>query len=504
MPRLAVPALLAVVTAGCPSPRNPFGPPVDPPAAPAAPIGFGLGSAGNDQVRDVAVDASGNIYVVGQFAGSVDFDPSTAAAVLSSLGGEDVFVARYSPVGALTWAIQLGGPADDAVHGLVLDQLGNLMIGGAFLGTADLDPGAGITAFTSNGGRDAWIASYSPAGVLRWARGFGNAGDDAILDVAAGTDGTVVTVGTFSGTMAVDPGQGIAVVSAGGTDGFVASWSGAGAARWAFSVGGEGSDAARAVGPGPSGALFVGGSFTSSADFAPGTATSGLTSLGGSDAFLARFTDTGALTWVRGFGGTLDDAVSQGGLAVGSSGFIYATGEFAGTADFDASSLADGRTSSGLSDIFLVQYTAGGDFGWVVAAGGTGTETAAGVIVGAGGEVTITGGFEADARFDPGVGATFLRAQGTGGASDLFLAQYGPTGSFRWAVGVGAPLTGASSRTSGAAVAAHGSGDVVVGGRFFGSADLDPGSALAVLISLGGADGLVARYTAAGVLARRP
>lgn len=495
---------LALALAGCPTPDNPFGPPVTPPPGGSPALALRLGGPGDDRVRDVVVDGSGNTYVTGQFAGTVDFDPSGTTQALTSLGEDDVFLARYSPTGALAWAVRLGGSGQDSVGALALDPAGNLVLGGSYTGTADFDPTATTVAFTSNGGRDAWLASFSSAGTLRWARGFGGSADEAVLDVAAAGTGALYAAGHFSGTSPVDPGQGIAVISAGDQDGFLASWTAAGTLRWAISVGGTGADAAHAVATGAGGAVFLGGAFSGAADLAPGAATVAVISAGGTDGFVARYDEAGAVAWARGFGGPADDQVRPGGLAALADGSTYATGDFTGTADFDGGAAVLARTSLGQADGFVVRHGPDGALVWALTMGGAEDDAGLSAAVAANGGVIVTGAYGGTARFDPGAAATSLIARGSAGATELFVVRYSAAGSFAWAVGVGGAVSGGQAQGSGSGLAVDGSGNVVVGGSFYGSADVNPGSGLAVLTSLGGADGLVVKYTGAGGLALSP
>lgn len=504
-PRLAAVAALVLLSAGCPNPRNPLGPPIDTPGpGPGAAIAFRLGEFGPDVVKAVATDPGGNIFIAGEFTGSVDFDPSPSALILTSLGGTDVFLARYSPLGDLIWARRIGGGQNIGVNALALDGAGNLLIGGAFEGTANLQPAGGVTSFTSNGGRDAYVASYTAAGGFRWARGFGGPLNDEVLGVMFQGDGTAYASGVFAGTMPVDPDAGLAVTTAGGDDGFVASWDANGGTLWAFSVGGLGADTAAATAPAPGGGVYIGGTFTGIADFGPGTTTAALTSLGDTDAFLARYTAGGQVTWVRGLHGSSAVRIGPNGLASTPDGELVATGTFAGTADFNAGTGVASLTSAGLRDGFVVRYTASGDFGWTVGLGGATDDAGGAVAVTPNGEVSVTGSFTGVARFDPGAAATALTALGSSGATDMYVARYSASGVFRWAVGIGGPLVGESFRTTGTSLAADPNGNVVAGGRLFGSADVNPGTTLTVLSSLGNADGLVVKYTGAGALATRP
>ena len=63
--------------------------------------------------KDVATDAAGNVYVTGSFKGNCDFDPSAGVTQLTSVAERDVFVAKYSQAGELTWVRQLNGPLNE-------------------------------------------------------------------------------------------------------------------------------------------------------------------------------------------------------------------------------------------------------------------------------------------------------------------------------------------------------------------------------------------------------
>jgi len=56
----------------------------------------GVGGNGNDQAMDIAVDAAQNVYITGFFNNTGDFDPSSSTANLTSLGGNDIYFAKYT------------------------------------------------------------------------------------------------------------------------------------------------------------------------------------------------------------------------------------------------------------------------------------------------------------------------------------------------------------------------------------------------------------------------
>ncbi len=127
---------------------------------------IGMGGTGSDLGSDVEVDAAGNVVVTGRFSTSVDFDPGAGQTVLTTKGGTDAFVARYTTAGALDWVRQFGGSLGDAGNGVDLDAAGNVVVTGYFSGTVDFDPGTGVSNLTSAGDNDIFVVELSAAGGL--------------------------------------------------------------------------------------------------------------------------------------------------------------------------------------------------------------------------------------------------------------------------------------------------------------------------------------------------
>jgi len=91
---------------------------------------------GRDEGQAVTVDGVGNAYVTGNFESIVDFDPGPGTFNLTSVGGSDIFVAKYSSSGALVWARRAGGAtpgfATDNARDVAIDGAGNIYIAGSF------------------------------------------------------------------------------------------------------------------------------------------------------------------------------------------------------------------------------------------------------------------------------------------------------------------------------------------------------------------------------------
>lgn len=82
----------------------------------------GNGEISGAQSQDLAVDASGNVYVTGYTYGDL------AAA---STGSQDIFLRKYDPMGNDLWTWQYGTALDDIGMALALGKQGNIYICGS-------------------------------------------------------------------------------------------------------------------------------------------------------------------------------------------------------------------------------------------------------------------------------------------------------------------------------------------------------------------------------------
>ena len=120
---------------------------------------------------------------------------------------------------------------------------------------------------------------------------------------------------------------------------------------------------------------------------------------------------------------------------------------------------------------------------WVERFGGTGVDQAYSVAVDASGYIYVCGAFEGSVSFG---GATFTSV---GGANDIFLAKYTPTGAHVWSKGMG--TTGNDYAKS---VAIDPTGNVVITGQFTGSMSFGGSTLIA-----NGTDVFIAKYLPTGL-----
>lgn len=375
-------------------------------------------------------------------------------------------------VPATGWSKRIGDVRDDGVYAATVDPMGNVIVAGRLVGPTRV--GDGMIA--GGGGTDAFVASLRSDNSIRWARSFGGSGTDVATGVAADPGGSVVVVGTFSGT--VDFGRG-AVTSMGDTDVFIVSLTPEGVVRWVRTFGAEGADTANAVAVDTAG-VYVTGSARNGLDFGGGF-VAGTTS---PDPFVMALGPDGSFRWVRRYSAVSPRTGSGAGfgVAVGSDGGVVATGYFQGAPTFGGDVLA----SAGNFDLFVVSLTAAGAQRWSKRVGAASADWAQAVTLDASNNVYITGYYQGSVDFGGGL---VTAPSGTDG----FVASYTSTGSYRWARRMGG-ATGVFGNATGYGLSIDPAGNVIVGGSFSGNVDFGGG----FRASAGNTDAFLASYTAAG------
>lgn len=248
-----------------------------------------IGGTEADRGTAVTTDASNRVYVTGSFNGTVDFDPSSTTKNLTSAGGKDAFLARYSSGGSYSYARRIGGTSNDEGHAVVVDPSSNVYLTGYFAGTADLDPGSSTKNVTGAGSNDVFIVKLDSSGNYSWGKRVGGSGDDRGRGISRLSNGDIAVIGDFSGTVDFDPSSTTKNKSShGSTDAFFLRLSSGGSYKSAVAIGGTGVDRGRAIAVDKNDKLYALGHFFESLALDTGEGTVNLTSSGGKDLFLVR------------------------------------------------------------------------------------------------------------------------------------------------------------------------------------------------------------------------
>ncbi|TRX37096.1 FG-GAP-like repeat-containing protein [Flavobacterium restrictum] len=316
-----------------------------------------MGGSSDDYGNGITVDSSGNVYTTGSFINTADFDPSpTGTFNLIAAGKSDIFVQKLDASGNLVWAKAMGRSSIDSGYGISVDSSGNVYTTGFFQGTVDFDPSStSITTLTAVGNSDIYVQKLNASGNFVWAKAMGGSSGDIGYGITVDSSGNVYTTGYFTGAVDFDPSSTgtFNLTPVGIGDIFVQKLDASGNFVWAKSMGGSSDDYGYGISVDTSGNVYTTGLFQGTVDFDPSsTGNTNLTALGGQDIFVQKLDASGNLVWAKAMGGSSDDYGY--GISVDTSGNVYTTGLFQGTADFDPSSTsATNLVSSGSYDIFV-------------------------------------------------------------------------------------------------------------------------------------------------------
>ena len=384
---------------------------------------------------------------------------------------------------------QIGGVGTELLDAQVMDAAGNVYLAGTFDQVADFDPGPGTTPWMvpQGSGSDEFVAKYTPAGAIVWAKRFGgSAGDGPVRGLAVDAAGNAYVTGWFTGT-ADFGGRSLAATNSNGNAYVLKLDAATGGTAWVSGAGGAGRSAAWGVAV-DGDAVYCSGFFDGQADFDRTASyadnhdvlkSAGTGKTPPADALIWRLRTDGAFVSAWGIGGTgTEDAR---GIAA-ANGTVYLHGNFSGTADFDPSpTAAVTRTSVSGRDLFLASYTPIGSslrVNWVHTMSTLDTTTTtwmtpSGKIALDATSLYLPGQYRMTVDFDRNNGVSDARDTLTSvaGSGDVFVAKYNlANGSLAWVRGVGGP----GSESGGSSVAVTDTGMVYVGGVFSQTVDFDP------------------------------
>jgi hypothetical protein len=224
--------------------------------------------------NSIKVDAAGNSYIAGFFNDTTDFDPGIGVANLISIGIIDAFILKLDMNGNYLWVKSFGNTLYNRANALELDQLGNVLLTGYFVGTVDFDPSPNVFNLNTNGIGDVFILKLDPAGNFVWAKNIGGFYFDIGNCITADANGNVYIVGEYEGTVDFDPsantfnltpdtGVGTFLLKLDATGGFI----------WAKNLGGSTANIGRSIAVDNNGNIYATGYFSKTSDFDPDIAT---------------------------------------------------------------------------------------------------------------------------------------------------------------------------------------------------------------------------------------
>ncbi len=380
------------------------------------------GATNSDQSHAITTDVNGNVFVTGDFIGSITFGSTT----LTDGGSGGYFIVKYSPSGIVQWAQNINGYGTS----LATDNVGNLYVTGNYVGTKTF----GSTTLISLGSSDVFIEKIDPSGVVLWAKSAGGASnDDSGTAITFDGGANIYLTGNYRsdsikfGTFSLNN------IGTNNTDLFIAKYTAStGTFIWAKRAGGNRYDYGNGIVSDANKNAYVSGSFSSdSIKF--GTSPTLISSASGAtNMFIAKYDSTGTVVWSKKIECLWGDLIAYEIKTDGTN--LYTSGEFQGVSvKFGSDSLIN--NSSGSTDMFVAKYDFNGNAIWGRSAGGANYDYSKNLSVDAAGNVYTLGTFTS-ATFlfgtDTSINNTSASAQ-----ADIFLAKYNTNGNFLWTQKIG-------------------------------------------------------------------
>lgn len=450
---------------------------------------LGFGSTGADVTVASVVDATGNIYSVGTFSGTIDLDNSASNYTVTSNGQSDFYILKTDAAGNFIWANAFGGTGYDGVTSIVINSSGELIVVGAFRNTVDFDPSVAAANITSSGIDDIYIAKYSQTGNYINAVKIGGTAIDSPRSIKImNTTNDIVIVGSFQGVCNFNIAPLTTTASSAGyEDIFFACYSNSLTLNWAKTLGGVTTEYATSVDVDASNNVFITGCFNGSIDFDPGVQTNTLTSLSGSpDIFVAKYDNLGNYLMAFNIGTTSTDGPSR--IVIDALNNIYVGGYVAGSvADYDPSpATATINPVSAYRYGFIAKYNNTGAFAWVNAITSNysmGVEVRA-LALDANNNVLVGGIYSGSIQPQ----GQFTNYETNNGGTDIFIVSYNSAGSYIYHA-----LYGGNGYEDITKITCTGN-SFIVSGVFENTVDFDLTATTHTLLSAGQTDGYLSKY----------
>jgi len=378
-----------------------------------------LGGGGEDSGRGIAVDSSGNAFVVG-ITNSPDFNIRNAFQSTITGLTEDAFIAKISADGTnLLFSSYLGGSDIDQAFAVALDSAGDAYIGGS---TASANfRTVGPLQATYRGNFDAFISKVKGDGsALVYSTFLGGGAIDEVYGIAVDADKNAYVTGTTTSTN-FNIANAMQTSNAGSSDAFVTRINAQGSALvYSTYIGGFRLDVGYDIAVDTSQNVYITG-HTFSDDYPLANPLQD-TNRGNADAFVTKLSATGSsLVYSTYLGGALGDFGR--GIALDSNANVYIAGRTA-SINFPTNNPLQ-LTNRGNQDAFVAKMDfSGSQLVYSTYLGGAADDLGFGIAVDSAGNAYVTG----DTRSTDFNTKNPLQAANRGGI-DAFVSKVNAAGS---------------------------------------------------------------------------
>jgi hypothetical protein len=270
------------------------------------------GGTNTEFPKSITSDASGNIFVAGEFSSSPMIIGTYA---LNNAGLFDMFVTKFDPLGNPLWASRAGTAMEEGATTITADALGNTYVGGYFENSTIVF-GTDTLRNSASPNEGMFLVKYNATGTIQWAK---SPVGGCHIQSASASGGDIYITGSFFDSVTFET---TTILSAGNYDIFIAKYDSDGNLIWVKKEGGSNVDVSYSIASDAMSNIYITGFFTE-----PSVTFGGkiITNAGGHDIFLVKYDTNGDPLWSISAGGNLDDAANS--VACNATD-VFIAGEF--------------------------------------------------------------------------------------------------------------------------------------------------------------------------------
>lgn len=155
-----------------------------------------IGSSTSDEGTDLAIDSTGNSYVVGYYNVGINF--GNGVTLGNAFGGQDSFLLKSDSSGLAQWAKRINSSGLDNADAVQIDSSGNIYVLGEYASGSTTSLGNGVNLPPSVGSsQDIVLLKYNSQGLEQWAKYINSSVTDYGGEMTLDLLGNVYITGTY-------------------------------------------------------------------------------------------------------------------------------------------------------------------------------------------------------------------------------------------------------------------------------------------------------------------
>jgi len=362
----------------------------------------------NEHSSRISEAPCGDVYVVGFFQG--DFGG------LTTIDGEDGFVAKYNSQGQLIWLKQLAGTSINRLNGVAVLDDNQIFLVGDFKEKYYYNN----DSLVSQDKLDLMLMKIDSAGHIQWAKSAGGMGFQSANDISIAANGNLCVTGYFENDLTIET---VTKQGLGLRDVFVATFDQLGNLIWLKSIGGPAFEEGRSIATDMNNNIYVTGSFRDFLYLSNDT----LVGNGSYDVYLVKYDANGQLQWIEGMGGPNSDEGTY--VNVDNNQDVYVVGWYDRSFNVADTTLSGNKEEDG----FVVKFDATGNYQWGMPMAGSFDERAYAVDFDVDNNVYLMGTLDSLLILN----GDSLTNRHLNRPRDIYLAKYDQSGNYKWSQAIG-------------------------------------------------------------------